>query len=93
MRMEKTTYTAANYGEALQAMKNGHRVAREGWNGKNMYAFMIKRWHTGHEDAADKILRPFTALKDAQGRVGPWVPSSSDQLAEDWTIYPKPDGS
>lgn len=26
-----------NFGEAIQAMKDGQKVAREGWNGKNMF--------------------------------------------------------
>lgn len=26
-----------NFGEAIEAMKNGKRVGRSGWNGKNQY--------------------------------------------------------
>jgi hypothetical protein len=26
-----------NFGQALEALKNGHRVARTGWNGKGMW--------------------------------------------------------
>ena len=26
-----------DFGDALRAMKDGHKVAREGWNGKNMW--------------------------------------------------------
>jgi len=29
-----------NYGTALELLKEGQRVAREGWNGKGMYIFM-----------------------------------------------------
>lgn len=29
--------TAMNFGHALQAMKDGHKVARAGWNGKGMW--------------------------------------------------------
>lgn len=28
-----------NYGAALEAVKQGKRVAREGWNGKGMFVF------------------------------------------------------
>lgn len=28
-----------NYGEALEAAKNGKLIAREGWNGKGMFVF------------------------------------------------------
>jgi hypothetical protein len=28
-----------NYGQALEALKSGRRVARQGWNGKGMFVF------------------------------------------------------
>lgn len=31
-----------NFGEALKALKDGRSVAREGWNGKNMYLWLEK---------------------------------------------------
>lgn len=29
-----------NFGQAIEALKQGKRVAREGWNGKGMFIFM-----------------------------------------------------
>lgn len=29
-----------NFGQAIQALEKGYKVAREGWNGKSMYLFM-----------------------------------------------------
>ncbi len=29
------------FGGALEALKQGHRVARSGWNGKNMFLFLL----------------------------------------------------
>ncbi|MCQ2739811.1 MAG: DUF2829 domain-containing protein [bacterium] len=29
-----------NFGKALEEAKNGRLIAREGWNGKNMFVFM-----------------------------------------------------
>jgi hypothetical protein len=29
-----------NFGQAIEALKNGGRVAREGWNGKGLFVFM-----------------------------------------------------
>ncbi|MFZ1389449.1 MAG: DUF2829 domain-containing protein [Thiolinea sp.] len=29
-----------NFGQAIEALKAGKRVAREGWNGKNLFIFM-----------------------------------------------------
>ncbi len=31
-----------NYGNALEALKNGGRIARQGWNGKGMFLFLVK---------------------------------------------------
>lgn len=31
-----------SYSVALQALKEGKLVAREGWNGKRMYIFLVK---------------------------------------------------
>lgn len=28
-----------NFGSAIQAMQNGNRVSRSGWNGKNMFIY------------------------------------------------------
>lgn len=31
-----------NFGEALEAVKEGKLIAREGWNGKNMFVYLNK---------------------------------------------------
>lgn len=30
-----------NFGQAIEAMKEGKKVAREGWNGKNMFIVLM----------------------------------------------------
>jgi len=30
-----------NFGTALEALKQGKRIARQGWNGKNMFLFLL----------------------------------------------------
>jgi hypothetical protein len=30
-----------NFGEALELLRAGERVAREGWNGKNMFIYLV----------------------------------------------------
>ncbi len=32
--------TGLNFGQALEAVKQGKLIAREGWNGKSMFVFM-----------------------------------------------------
>lgn len=30
-----------NFGQAIEQMKNGHKLAREGWNGKNQFVVLM----------------------------------------------------
>ena len=30
-----------NFGQAIEAAKEGKKVAREGWNGSNMFAYIV----------------------------------------------------
>ena len=31
-----------NFGQAIEALKEGKRVARTGWNGKGMYLYLVR---------------------------------------------------
>lgn len=87
-----------NFGQALEAMKLGSKVAREGWNGAGMFAALQKGYPDGipcnkqtaeawglNEGDLFKV-RPYFQLKTAQNDYAMWVPSGSDILAEDWTV-------
>ncbi|CNL87740.1 DUF2829 domain-containing protein [Yersinia pseudotuberculosis] len=88
-----------NFGQALQALKAGHKVARIGWNGKGMFPILI----SGTKDVepcegtpyADLAVSPqgivtinaHIDMKTATGEMQPgWLASQTDMLAEDWTI-------
>lgn len=82
-----------NFGQATEAAKSGKRVQRKGWNGSNMFAYIVP----GGEYAAQTGIakeyfgslvpyRAYWALKTAQNDVAMWAPSGSDSLAEDWVI-------
>jgi len=87
-----------NFGQALEAAKQGKKVARSGWNGANMYAVIMPGYPDGiavnettataHGVPAGHIMkfRPYWALWTAQKDVASWTPSGSDTLAEDWEI-------
>ena len=48
-----------NFGEALEALKAGKKVAREGWNGKGMYIYLVHGFDCDKENLrneASKIL-------------------------------------
>lgn len=68
------------FGRALEAIKQGGRAWREGWNGKGMW---IK---TQVPDVHSKMSRSYIYMKTADDRLIPWVASQTDLLAEDWHI-------
>jgi hypothetical protein len=48
--MFKVETTGLNFGEALQAMKDGHTVSREGWNGKGMFLLYVPPYDVPKND-------------------------------------------
>jgi hypothetical protein len=82
-----------NFGEALQAAKDGAKISRVGWNGQGMYAYIVpaQSFPAVTQIAKDEFgemvpYRAYWALKTAQDDVATWAPSGSDTLAEDWQI-------
>ena len=80
------------FGQAIEAMKQGKKVARKGWNGKGMYLlighavnFQSSVTNTDAEMAlpvCDSIV-----MRTAQGNfVVGWLASQTDMLSEDWVI-------
>lgn len=39
-----------NFGEALEALKAGKKVARAGWNGKGMYLYLVHGYSVDKEN-------------------------------------------
>lgn len=52
------------FGTALEALKQGKRVAREGWNGKGMFVFMRPADEINIETVVDKIKSLPQTVKD-----------------------------
>lgn len=82
-----------DFGKAIVALKEGRRVAREGWNGKGMFLFLVagSNFVVNREpllsimgEGATVTYRPHIDMKDAEGKVVPWLASQTDMLAEDW---------
>lgn len=69
------------FGLALEALKKGFKVAREGWNGRGMYIQYNKSI-----DFEFSELCPFLTIKNVRNSFDTWVPSISDLMAEDWCI-------
>jgi len=84
-----------NFGQALEALKNGKKVARSGWNGKGMFLFLVP----GSQFAVSRPpllgiypegtiinYHAHVDMKTATGDVVPWLCSQTDMLAEDWEV-------
>ena len=75
---------ALSFGDALSQLKKGERVARNGWNGKNMWLQMQT------PDAHSKMTLPYIYIEYPNGHPAyptgsrvPWLASQTDMLAED----------
>ena len=69
-----------NFGEAIEAMKDGEKVAREGWNGRGMWLAIQM------PDTYSKMQLPYIYMSTAQSQLVPWLASQTDMLADDWCI-------
>lgn len=70
-----------NFGKALEALKEGKKVARSGWNGKDMWLELQV------PDSGSKMTLPYIYMKTACDNLVPWLASQTDVLSEDWDIY------
>ena len=80
-----------NFGLAIEAMKNGVRVARKGWNGKGQYVFLaheadfVTDADLSAYDQLEVEVADMLVLKTAQDTFQPgWLASQADMLADDW---------
>jgi hypothetical protein len=78
------------FGEAIRLIKQGEKVARKGWNGKNQYIQLATNisYRTAsrevinaeHNDIGNKAI----AFVGTSGVQLGWLASQADMLAEDW---------
>ncbi len=69
-----------DFGHAITALKAGHKVGREGWNGKGLWLELQR------PDEHSKMSLPYIYMYTASGDQVPWLASQTDMLAEDWLI-------
>lgn len=84
------TKNSLTFGEALEALKAGKKVARKGWNGKGMFLCFVhwKDWSVNPAEThkTSTHLAPWIGMKTADNMFVPWLASQTDMLAEDWHI-------
>jgi hypothetical protein len=68
------------FGEAIIILKRGRKVARSGWNGKNMYLELQV------PDENSKMTLPYIYMFTAQQDLVPWLASQTDILSNDWEL-------
>lgn len=100
---EQPNTNSLTFGEAIYHMKMGSRIARAGWNGKNMWlayspgakALPAEKFWAGPNRAYAVVsggtadVLPCITMKTATGEIlMGWLASQTDMLAEDWQIVP-----
>ena len=76
-----------SFGLAIEALKQGKRVARAGWNGKGMWITHMSEGVCHDPDSGIEFpVSEFLVVHNADGRIVPWFASQTDMLAEDWAI-------
>jgi hypothetical protein len=83
------------FGQAVEALKVGQKVAREGWNGKGMFLFLVpgSQFQVNrppllgiYPEGTTINYHPHIDMKTAQDTVVPWLASQTDVLADDWML-------
>lgn len=95
--MENTNVT---FGAAIEALKQGKKVTRAGWNGRGMYLWLLPAFNVPAAWCKEAHLK---AIAEANGGsveclgsirmmtadkkvLTGWLASQTDVLAEDWQI-------
>jgi hypothetical protein len=74
--------TEQDFGWAIDMLKRGFRVQRQGWNGKGMWLELQR------PDEHSKMNLPYIYLSTVTFDLVPWLASQTDMLAEDWQTVP-----
>ena len=89
---EETEHKNFDFGIAIKLIKEGKKVQREGWNGKNQYIELAtgisyknndeEIVNVFHNDIESKAI----AFVGTSGVQLGWLASQADMLAEDWKV-------
>lgn len=83
------------FSEALESLKQGCRVRRRGWNGRNMFIFLVNgsNFRVNREpllsilgEGTEVTYRPHIDMKTADGSIAVWTASQTDIMADDWEV-------
>lgn len=92
-----------NFSDALNSLKSGAKIYREGWNGRGMWLSLGKGnpsllaenfWNPHAREFAESNgghapVLPYIIMKTATGEIlMGWLASQTDLLADDWHAEP-----
>lgn len=84
-----------DFSEALVQIKKGYKVARSGWNGKQMFIFLVpgsvftvnRPPLLGiYPEGTEIQYHSHIDMRTADGSIVTWVASQTDLLANDWEL-------
>jgi hypothetical protein len=87
-----------DFGWALEQLREGRRLARDGWNGKRMFIVLQRGYPdgipinrntseaTGIAEGTVCRFLPYLMMKTVDDSFVPWLASQTDILAHDWQI-------
>lgn len=82
-----------DFGDVVRGLKAGKRFARQGWNGRDMFIFLVpgSRFKVSREpllsilgEGTEVDYHGHVDMRTANGQIVPWLCSQTDMLAEDW---------
>ena len=82
-----------NFGQAIEAVKDGKKAKRQGWNGKNQYielatcvSYKNAQGEIANVDHAQMGNKAIAFVGTSGIQLG-WLASQADMLSEDWEIF------
>lgn len=89
-----------DFGKAIEALKEGNKVTRKGWNGKNIWLWLKPATTIKSEWCKDPMLKEIVdanggeaealgtiCMKTADNKIlTGWLASQTDMLSNDWEI-------
>jgi hypothetical protein len=84
-----------DFGWALSQIKQGKKVTRKGWNGKDMFLFLVpgSTFNVNrapllgiYPEGTEISYRPHIDIKTVDNQIVPWIASQSDLLESDWEV-------
>jgi len=97
----QNTAVSMSFGHAIEMMKAGHKVARQGWNGKGMWLLLVPGnpsirpvagtpySNAGITENVEILPHIDMYTVNAEGRramLPGWLASQTDMLANDWVV-------